>query len=339
MRAKKIRLGVVGAGRHGRDMGRAARESGRFELLVCCDMVPDLANQAKGMVGYREAVTSVSELLQRDIDAVIVATTHDALAPTAALAASAGKHVYVEKPMATSTAEGITLVQTAAASRVNLMVGYCSRYLPPRVEMKKLIASGAIGDMVGITSGKATGRYAKSALTDPKRGGGALMFVGSHQIDQLLWFAGGMPDRVAGRVTLVPENGTDDSSWFTLEFKGGLGIQAFCSQNSGAVIDYVDITGTKGRIRGDYPTNELWVQSQAVPEYAERTYIVKRAPLLPEDWPSQMANIYIEEITEFADSIQEHRRPAIPGEAGVDVLRVIEAIRASSDAGGVPVEP
>ena len=218
------------------------------------------------------------------------------------------------------------------------MVGYCLRYLPSRVEMKRQIDSGAVGEMVGITSGKAGSRYLTGPLADPNRGGGALLFVGSHQIDQLLWLTGEMPETVAGTVTYVPENGTDDTSWFTLEFPGGLVAQAFCGQNSGAVIDYVDVMGTHGRVRSDYPTNEVWIQSQTKAGYEDRTYIVKTSPILPENWPTPMSNMYVEEIAEFADSITERRPPAIPGEAAVDVLRVIDAIKRSSDLDGEKIE-
>ena len=67
MSAEKIKLGVVGAGRHGRDMGRAARESDRFDLVVCCDLVPELATQAKEWVGYRHSVTSMEKMLEFDV--------------------------------------------------------------------------------------------------------------------------------------------------------------------------------------------------------------------------------------------------------------------------------
>ena len=334
----KIKLGVVGAGRHGRDMGRAARESGRFDMVVCCDLVPELASRAKDWIGYRHSVTSMEKMLEFDIDAVLVATSHDALAQTASQAARAGKHIYVEKPLALTAEQGAGVVAAASECGVNLMVGYCLRYLPSRVEMKRQIDSGAVGEMVGITSGKAGGRYREGPLADPDRGGGALLFVGSHQIDQLLWLTGEMPETVAGMVTYVPENGTDDTSWFTLEFAGGLVAQAFCSQNSGAGVDYVDVMGTHGRVRGDYPTNEVWIQSQVNAAYQDRTYIVKTPPIVPENWPTPMSNMYVEEVAEFADSIAEGRPPAIPGEAAVDVLRVIDTIKRSSDLEGEKVE-
>ncbi|MCY4110011.1 MAG: Gfo/Idh/MocA family oxidoreductase [Chloroflexi bacterium] len=338
MNDQEIKLGVVGAGRHGRDMGRAARESGRFDLVVCCDVVPELALQAKDWVGYGHSVTSMEKMLEFDLDAVLVATSHDALAETASQAARAGNHVYVEKPLALTAEQAAGVVAATSESGVNLMVGYCLRYLPSRVEMKRQIDSGAVGEMVGITSGKAGSRYLTGPLADPNRGGGALLFVGSHQIDQLLWLTGEMPETVAGKVTYVPENGTDDTSWFTLEFPSGLVAQAFCSQNSGAVIDYVDVMGTHGKIRADYPTNEVWIQSQVNAAYRDRTYIVKAPPIMPENWPTPMSNIYVEEIVEFADSIAEGRAPDIPGEAAVDVLRVIDAIKRSSDLEGEKIE-
>ena len=137
MSAEKIKLGVVGAGRHGRDMGRAARESDRFDLVVCCDLVPELATQAKEWVGYRHSVTRMEKMLEFDVDAVLVATSHDALAQTASEAARAGKHVYVEKPLALTAEQAAGVVVTASECGVNLMVGYCLRYLPSRVEIKQ----------------------------------------------------------------------------------------------------------------------------------------------------------------------------------------------------------
>ncbi len=92
--------------------------------------------------------------------------------------------------------------------------------------------------------------------------------------------------------------------------------------------------GSQGRVRADYPTNEVWIQSKIKQEYEDRTYIVKAPPILPENWPSAAANMYVEETAEFADSISGGRKPAIPGEAGVDVLRVIEGLRKSSDSSG-----
>src|SRR5260370_3524428 len=147
-----LRAAIVGCGLIGRKRA-AALPAGT--VTVCCDVSADRASQlAAATPGAASSIDWEATVRRDDVDAVFVATTHDQLAPVAARAAAAGKHVLIEKPGAPSAAEVDAVAAAATKSGALVRVGFNHRYHRAFRKAREIFESGALGEMMFIR-----GRY------------------------------------------------------------------------------------------------------------------------------------------------------------------------------------
>ena len=116
----------------------------RFEIAAVCDLREDVAAGCAARFRVPRVCTRWDELLDEPLDAVLIATSGDH-APIAIDAARAGKHVFVEKPMALSSADGERMAQAARQAGVRLMVGTMKRYDPAYERLAELLP--AVSDL------------------------------------------------------------------------------------------------------------------------------------------------------------------------------------------------
>lgn len=341
--ADKLQFGLIGCGSQGQYLSEALAMTGMADLAACCDVKAEAAEQARACLGFEEAYGDCEEMLSRALlDAVIVATTHDQLQPAALAAVSAGKHVLVEKPMALNAAEGRELVTAAQDAGVNLMVGYTLRFMPERILMKQLLDEGAVGEIAHVIAGQVIGGLS-GWLADPARGGGPLLYVGTHVLDQVLWVVGSRAERVFAEVTWKEEGGVEAGVDLTIRFASDVVAQVCTSQKMGGRYGWLDIIGSAGRVRTEWESNELYVESRAIDAYRHPARIeVPMEPYLPPVEPgargSMVAVKYLRmwaaELAEFCNSIIEKRPPTVTGEDAVWVLEVTDAVFESARTGG-----
>jgi predicted dehydrogenase len=150
-----------------------------------------LAAQAPGATASTDWHTAVKH---PDVDAVVVATTNDALAPVTIAALEAGKHVIVEKPAARSLAELELVQQAAAKSGKHVHVGFNHRFHPAFRKAREIFLGGDLGPLMFIRARYGHGGrvgYDREWRADPKlSGGGELLDQGVHIIDLARWFLG-----------------------------------------------------------------------------------------------------------------------------------------------------
>jgi predicted dehydrogenase len=128
---RRVRVGVIGCGLIAQLMHlpHLLELSELFEVTALCDSSRQVVDGCGGRFGVSQRYTEWEQLLAQDLDAVLVLTP-GSHAPMAVAAAAAGRHVFVEKPMCYSAAEGRQMLAAAAAGGVILMVGYPKRYDP-----------------------------------------------------------------------------------------------------------------------------------------------------------------------------------------------------------------
>ena len=337
----KLRFGLIGSGGQGRYLSEAAAATGMAELAACADPNPAATDIAVKFCGYQRAYKDAAEMLAKEkLDAVIVATIHDQLQPMAMAAVKAGKHVFVEKPMALNAKDGRTLVAAARKANVRLMVGYTLRFMPERILMKKLIREGVIGDVVHVMGGQMIGNMG-GWLGDPAHGGGPMFYIGSHALDNVLWAAGKKVTQVTA-MEKRPEGGVEKSVFVTMRFEDGAVGQVSASQQIGCRYGWLDVLGSAGRLRVEWESNNLLVQSAKVEAYRELTCIrvppAAHMPKFASDARMSFAgSAYVRywaaEFVEFITAIREGRDPSVSGEDAVHVLEVIDAAFESARAG------
>ena len=248
-KSEALRVGLVGCDNHGGALAQAVVRSETLRLVACAD--PDAAAGGR-VAGFSDGVSmhaSLEALLDAsDVDAVLIATPHDMLAPLALLAIRAGKHLLIEKPMALDEPQAKEVEFAAASAGVTCMVGYSFRYGMARY-VHELLAQGVVGDLRAITGSIGTPPMNSRWIAQPESGGGPLLFVGCHLIDLALWFTGEEPASVSANVQYRPDTGADDTSAVQLEFRNGR-IAQFCITQSAAGFFYdLQVIGTRARLR------------------------------------------------------------------------------------------
>jgi len=253
----------------------------------------------------------------------------------------AGKHVLVEKPMALSAADARELVAAAEAADVRLMVGYSLRFMPPRVLMRRLMDQGAVGEVKQVMAGQCIGGMG-GWLGEREHGGGPLFYIGTHALDQVIWAVGARAERVSAEMNWAQDGGVETDAMINIRFENGALGQLVASQTLGGRYGWLDVLGTAGRIRAQWESDSLWVQSSAIPEYAHLTEIaVPPTAYIPAPPRAAVAQVsgfaYIRtwaaELTEFVNAIGEDRPPSVTGEDGVRVLEVLDAAFESANTG------
>jgi predicted dehydrogenase len=163
--------------------------------MVCCDRVTERAQTLAGAHAGAESSQDWEHTVARaDVDLVVVATTHDLLAPVAARAAAAGKHVLVEKPGARRAAELDPVAEAAKTSRALVRIGFNHRYHPAFQKARAILSSGELGDPMFVRARYGHGGrpgYNREWRACPEvSGGGEAIDQGVHLIDLARWFLG-----------------------------------------------------------------------------------------------------------------------------------------------------
>jgi predicted dehydrogenase len=142
-----LRVGVIGCGVIAQVMHlpHLSQSPATFELTAVCDIAEPVAKGCAARFGARAAFTDWREMLESELDAVMVLTS-GSHAPMAVAAAQAGLHVFVEKPMALSVADGLAMIEAAEAAGVCLMVGTMKRYDPAYERLAELLPE-MLGDV------------------------------------------------------------------------------------------------------------------------------------------------------------------------------------------------
>jgi predicted dehydrogenase len=326
-----LRFGLIGCGQQGRELAGALTHVSGTELIACSDPAPTSRDAVRGSSVIARFASYQAMLEQTPLDAVIVATSHEALADAALAGVQAGCHVFCEKPLALSADRARPVVEAARRSGRNLMVGYIQRFDPLRQQLKALLDSGAFGQLAYVVASKGGPIDLGGWHLSRARGGGQLLWVGSHLVDQLHWLLGRRVERVFAEIQRHPDTGVDLTSVVTLRFDDGLVAHLDCSQVVFDIYDYIEVVGADGRGRSEWrPDNGLRIHSRRVPEF-ETPHTLTRAPLTIDLG-------CVAELTEFASSILESRPPCVTGEDGLRVLEVLDAISLSAES-GQPVIP
>lgn len=218
-------LGVIGAGNHaGRVLIPSLAAAGaRLRSVATSGSIAGV-HFGRGQ-GFEQATTDTAALIADPvIDSVVIATRHDSHASLAVQALQAGKHTFVEKPLAL-TLDEVHAVETAcsgagAAPAPLLMVGFNRRFAPHIVRMKSLLASvhEPRSFIVTVNAGAIP---ADHWTQDPRTGGGRIVGEGCHFVDLLRFLAG---SRITGFDATAAGAGPgvrDDRATFTLRFEDG----------------------------------------------------------------------------------------------------------------------
>jgi predicted dehydrogenase len=150
-----VRVAVAGLGYWGPQLVRNLYESPHAELVTVCDARPEpLAQIGRRYPGVAQTTEFAAVLADPDVEAVVVATPISTHYPLARAALEAGKHTFVEKPLAGSLAEAEALTVLAREHGLVLMPGHTFLYSPPVQAIRELIMSGALGEIYFVSTSR-----------------------------------------------------------------------------------------------------------------------------------------------------------------------------------------
>jgi phthalate 4,5-cis-dihydrodiol dehydrogenase len=222
---RKLRLGVAGLGRAFTLMLPAFANDPRIALVAAADAREEARQKFARDFAARSYATVDELCADPDVEAVYVATPHQDHARHACLAASNGKHVLVEKPMALTLEDAWAMIAAARTSGVCLVVGHSHSFDRPIARAREIIASGAVGAVRMITALNFTDflyRPRRPEELDTAQGGGVLFSQAAHQVDIVRLLGGGRVRSVRAAVgSWDPARPTEGAYAALLGFEGG----------------------------------------------------------------------------------------------------------------------
>jgi UDP-N-acetylglucosamine 3-dehydrogenase len=305
---KKLGTAVIGTGFWGKNHARVYEELASTELVAVCDVNRERAKAVADQFGVR-AYTSSSRMLKNEkIEAVSVCTWSTKLALEALKALKAGRHVLVEKPMATHTKQAEKLLETAEKNGLHLTVGFLMRFIPGLQHIREAVENKKLGELVCAT--------AKRVSQWPERIGdvGVVKDTAIHDIDVVRFISDEDPMSVYAKTGSMRHRKFEDYAQIMLTFEDGK--SAFIESNW--ITPYktriLTVTGSEAIMRLDYITQELWIEDAKE----------NLQPRFPWQEPLKL------ELKHFADCILEKKKPVITGVDGLKALKIAEAALRSS---------
>jgi predicted dehydrogenase len=284
------------------------------------------------------AVSSVDELVARpDIDAVLISTPHAEHAAQAIAAASHGKHILLDKPMATSVADCDRILNAVRAAGVKLMIMYGQRFRTCNIEAHRMIREGAIGDVRMILELiLASGGLGTLPLWQSRpENVGAFMGHAVHNIDRIRWLTGAEITSVSARMHRDPKSGVEESTMALLSLSNGAMATLWESWN--VVPPLFPRSGSGAWIAGSTGNLDLDAYGTLrLGRGAEWTVVAEQAAI---DWKGQgmlapvRMKAYQLQHQEFVDAVIEDREPAVTGLDGRAAVAVAEAAYRSAEEG------
>ncbi|MDX1814147.1 MAG: Gfo/Idh/MocA family oxidoreductase [Candidatus Bathyarchaeia archaeon] len=305
---KKLGTAVVGAGFWGKNHARVYRELDSTELVAVCDVNRERAKAAADQFGVKAYTSSSRMLKNEEIEAVSVCTWSTKLGKEALKALKGGRHVLVEKPMATHTKQAEKLLDTAESNGLHLTVGFLMRFIPGLRHIREAVENKKLGEFVCAT--------AKRVSQWPERIGdvGVVKDTAIHDIDVVRFISGEDPTSVYAKTGSLRHRQFEDYAQIMLTFEDGK--SAFIESNW--ITPYktriLTVTGSEAIMRLDYITQELWIEDANE----------NLQPRFPWQEPLKL------ELRHFADCILEKKKPVITGDDGLIALEIAEAALRSS---------
>ena len=329
-----VGIGIVGSGHMARTYAQclAVHTTGtRFAAIAGGSRAPTVAEE----YGVPAEPTLEALLARPDVDAVILATPHSLHLPQTLAAAAAGRHVYVEKPMALTVAECDAMLDACRAAGVLLTVNQVSRFRASPRTARTALLDGRIGElrMMRFTTSVLGYPFTKGWSNDPAEGG-VILDMGAHVFDLVRWFGGSEVRRVfASLRDFTDGTPPSKSAMVQLELANGMPVQFLMSfemppPGIGSQAE-VTLIGADGiidcdnfgavRLGGENGWETLFVMPPFDGNRDAKS-------------PVRLA-AFAEQVQDFADAIRDRRAPAVPPEESRAAIEIVEAVRRSSETG------
>ena len=334
-----IALACVGAGNWGRNLVRVFDSLPELRLKTICDASEKIRDGMAAQYPQAQIESDFGDVLaDQEITAVVLAVPAVHHFETARQALEAGKHVYVEKPIALSYDHARQLTELAEGKGLVLMVGHLLEYHPALGLLKKLVDSGELGDILYLYSERVN-------LGVVRKDENALWSLAPHDISMILHLVGAEPESVSARGACYLQDGIEDVVFANLRFADGKMAQVQVSWLDPHKVRKLTVVGTKKMAVFDdmESAEKVRIYDKAAEReggagtnyesYGESITLRFGDVVIPHIRPAEPLKL---ECQHFVDCVRDGATPVSDGRDGMRVVRVLEAASRSLAADGMP---
>lgn len=326
-RPKRPRVGVIGLGYWGPNRLRALIELPSVDVRYACDIDPSRVARFARANPTVIATTDYTEMLEDpSLDAVVIATPVYTHFEIASAALEAGKHVFVEKPLASSSDEAERLVSMAEKRDLTLMCGHTFLYSPPVRLIKEIIDRGDLGEIYFISSSRVN-------LGLHQRDVSVIWDLGPHDFSILTYWLGMLPERIGavGRDSVVA--GVPDVAFVDAVYPGGLISHIELSWLAPSKLRRTVIVGSEKMIvYEDGAPEPVRIFDSGVVYRDPESFGEYHLSYRTGDIVSPRIDTYepiVAELEDFVGAVRGVSTPISDPRTAVDVIQMIEAAEAS----------
>lgn len=321
-------VGLIGAGGVAKNHIAAWLKQDDARVVAVADADPERAAEAAAALGIERWTADYRELLGWDgVEAVDICTTEATHGQIASDAAGAGKHVLVEKPIATTLEDSDRIIAAAHGAGVQLMVAQTYRFYDHTVSAKEVIDSGEIGDPIYVRYSAGSGFWRQDWTGNrisPTDTGGNVVTNGVHATYLCNWWLGARPISVYGQAQNITSSHLEMNDYFMITVKYDNGAIAVVDASRANMprssqLSSITILGTEGEITTGGLRDSQWVHS----DDGLRSFSFS------------IQNGFDREIAAFVSCIQDGTEPPVTGEQGRLALEMCLAAEQSIRTGQV----
>lgn len=338
-----LKVAMIGCGYWGPNLLRVLAQNPKISVYALCDLQPTVL-QSMSQQYAKEALllNDYHELLNdQQVEAVVVATPAATHFEIACAFLKAGKHVFVEKPLALTSADCRTLVNLAKQNEKILMVGHVFMYNAAVNKAKEYIESGELGEIFYVYSQRLNLGRIQTDLN-------CLWSFAPHDVSILCYWLNQMPVKVTTQGFSYLHQSIEDVVFSTLSFPNGVGAHMHLSWLDPRKVRTITIVGSKKMLVYDDVSTEARLQiydkgvdkvfgerNQPAGNFGEFQMQLRTGDLLVPYF--KFTEPLVDEMNHFLQAVQTGNSPRTDGVAGLKIVEVLEAMDKSLKSGGLPV--
>jgi predicted dehydrogenase len=318
-----VKIGVVGLGYWGPNLARNFATIAGCEVTWLCDASEQARLRAAQALPDTSTTADIADLLQDpELDAVVLATPVPTHAELAIQVAEAGKHCFVEKPLATTVADAERAVAAAERAGKTLMVGHLLEYHPAVSQLKELVQQGELGELYYLYGNRVN-------LGKLRADENALWSLGAHDVSVVVHLIDEDPVECSAHGRSYVRKGVEDVVFCYLRFPSGVVAHLHLSWLDPHKERRLTVVGAKRMATFDDMQIEgkLTVYDKGFDEDAGSwgEYIARSgesfSPRIPNVEPLRV------ECEHFVECVRSGSRPRSDGRSGLRVVRVLEGLQ------------
>ncbi len=325
MTGDTVRIGLAGLGYWGPNLARNFDALPDADLAAICDADEERLAQTGARFPDARTTASFDDLLSDEtLDAVVIATPVPTHAELATRALTAGKHVFVEKPLALSAADAADVAALAAERGLTLMPGHLLLYHPGVAKLREIVASGDLGRLLVIYGNRQN-------LGKIRRDENVLWSLGAHDLSVILDLVGEEPEEATARGESFLTKGVEDIVFCYLRFASGVVAHLHLSWLDPHKMRKITVVGDKKMAVFDDMALDhkvtIYDKGPQEPMHTYGEWMTRTgdiwSPKIPNDEPLRL------ECARFLALVRGEADPAPARENGLAVVRVLEELQGS----------